>query len=238
MALPNCRICHGGTGLISIVCPTLGRPQLLEPLAENIHATTLGFRLIFVCDLADLESQKAVQKIPRHSVNLILHDGTYPIKSNAGMRHAVGEWAVVVNDDTRFHAGWQKAVQAGFDTGANVVGTNDLSPSSHESHSTQVAVRLSYLTDPGASWGEPGRLYHEGYHHAFSESEVCALAVHRDVWFFAEGAVIEHDHPDWGKREPDATDRKGNQVGFAADRALFESRRDLWQADCTAWKQK
>lgn len=232
MALADSRFGYEGGSLISIVCPTLGRPHLLEPLAENIHETSTDFRLIFVCDLADLESQKAVgraaQLLPRHSVSLILHDGTYPVKSNAGMRHAVGEWAVVVNDDTRFHAGWQDAVQAGFDAGANVVGTNDLSPSSHESHSTQVAVRLSYLADPGASWQEPGRLYHEGYLHNWSESEVCHLAGHRGCWAYREDAVIEHEHPDWGKRERDATDERGGARNFERDRRLYEARRELW----------
>lgn len=218
--------------MISIVCPTLNRPHLLVPLAENIADTTHGFRLIFVCDVADEASQqqvgKAAQILPRHSVNLILKDGTYPQKSNAGMRHAVGEWAVVVNDDTRFHAGWQSAAQAGFDTGANVVGTNDLSPSSHAEHSTQVAVRLSYLEDPGASWNEPRKLYHEGYHHNFSETEVCSLAIQRGVWLYAEDAVIEHCHPDWGKREADATDDRGGQSRFKEDQALYEARRVEW----------
>lgn len=216
----------------TIVIPTLGRPHLLEPLAGNIHETTTDFRLIFVCDRADLESQGAVgraaQLLPRHSVNLILHDGTYPVKSNAGMRHAVGEWAVVVNDDTRFHAGWQDAVQRGFDTGADVVGTNDLSPSSHEEHSTQVAVRLSYLVDPGASWDEPGKLYCERYMHNWSETEVCHLAAHRGRWVYAEDAVIEHCHPDWGKRKKDATDEKGGARNWKQDEALYLARKELW----------
>jgi hypothetical protein len=40
--------------------------------------------------------------------------------------------------------------------------------------------------------------------------------------------VIEHLHPDWGKREEDATDQKGMRSNFDEDAALFYERAAAW----------
>ena len=52
-----------------------------------------------------------------------------------------------------------------------------------------------------------------------------------DVRFYQDWywlALIEHLHPDWGKRELDATDEKGMRSGWEEDQALFHERSTAW----------
>jgi len=49
------------------------------------------------------------------------------------------------------------------------------------------------------------------------------------VAIFEKGSVIEHRHPDWGTRDRDATDAKGNGRNRGADEALFLRRKAEWE---------
>lgn len=214
--------------MIDVLLPTLGRPHALAPLIESFaSATTLPYRIIFVADHAD---EKTQAELDRLDAEYILEDGTYPHKTNAAYLHGSGDLVLPTADDVVPHPGWAEAVvNALRNDSVMVVGTDDLSPATVDrTHATMPVIRRSYCEDPGASWREPGRVFHEGFHHLWCETEICGLSQHRGVWTFAEQAVIEHRHPDWGSRERDATDRKGNGSNNDADKALFQSRRRRW----------
>lgn len=219
-----------GNGRIGILVPTLGRPEKIGPLASNIADTTPQdrYRLIFVLDHADQDSRQAVHEA--EFCRSILCDGRYPVKTNAGFRASNDEFVLPTADDVWFRAGWLEAVVAEFaDLSVHVVGTDDTTPSTADrTMATMPVLRSSYVNDPGAAWGETGTVFHEGYHHNFVEAETCALATSRGCFGWAEDAVIEHHHPDWGTREMDETDRRGNRQNWQADRALFEARRAEW----------
>lgn len=234
--------------MIDILIPTLGRAEVLEPLLQNIRETTpkASYVAWFVLDNEDRESHKVLIESataikPADDFAAILCDGTYPTKINAGYhatrrraaRRVAAESAQFVlptADDVVFHDGWLEAALPVFeDPAVQVVGTDDLSPATADrTHATMPVLRRSYVEHPGAALDELATVFHEGYQHNFCETETWQLASHRGVTAWAEGAVIEHLHPAWGKRDEDATDEKGNKQGWEADEALFRSRREQW----------
>jgi hypothetical protein len=215
--------------VIDIICPTLGRAGVLGPLAANVAEVTKEdfYRLLFVVDHGDTATQDELRRL---GADFVLCDGTYPAKSNAGYRRSDSEILAVIGDDVTFHAGWLDAALVEFeDSRVCLVGSDDLSPStSTRAHATMPILRRTYCEDPGASWALADAIYFEGYHHQYSETEICGLAQHRGVWGWAEGCVIEHCHPDWGKREPDSTDEKGQRQNVDQDRRLFIHRQKQW----------
>jgi hypothetical protein len=222
--------------VIDILIPTLGRAEVLPGLVTNIfEATEQGaFHVLFVLDQDDTESHEAVRGILREhgdtAVGHVVCDGSYPAKTNYGARYSFGELVLPTADDVRFEEGWLEAVAAAFEEPAvQVVGTDDLSPATADrTHATMPIVRRSYVEDPGAAFEEPGTIFHPGYMHNYSETELWQLAEHRGVTAWADGAVIEHLHPDWGKRGLDATDERGNRRGWEHDEGLFRARHKQW----------
>ncbi|HET7588599.1 MAG TPA: glycosyltransferase family A protein [Solirubrobacterales bacterium] len=220
---------------IAVLIPTLGRAGLLEGLLHNLAEATPRHYCnpVFVLDRDDQESLEVVEELyrrPGQLLSWIISDGTYPQKINAGLRATVEPFVLPTADDVRFYEGWLEAVTTAFeDERVQVVGTDDLSPSTaNRDHATMPILRRSYIESPGAVWGEIGTVFHEGYRHNFCETELWQLAVRRGVTAWAEGAVIEHLHPAWGKRAEDATDEKGNKQGWEEDEARFRSRMAEW----------
>ena len=219
---------------VAILIPTLGRPDALAPLLQNLRQTTGPFyRVYFVVDHEDLETRRVLETMPGFDFETVLCDGTFPVKTNAGYRASRAEELIApLADDVVFHDGWYEAAVKRFeDRDVQVVGTLDLTPATAKgNHATMPILRRSYIEDPGAVWGEPGKIFHEGFHHQFVETELWRLACHRGVAIFERESVIEHRHHGWKTREVDDTDRKGNMQGWDADKALFQTRRDEWTA--------
>lgn len=216
---------------IAVLVPTLGRAHALAALMANLRETTPPvYRVCFVVDTADSETRQAIEEMaPANDYFAVFRDGTYPVKTNAGLVATSEPLVLPTADDVVFHEGWYEAALKHFEAGADVVGTLDLTPATAKGkHATMPIVRRSYIADPGAVWGEPGKVFHEGYHHSWVETELWQLANHRGVAVFESGSVIEHRHPSWGSREADETDAKGNQQGWAEDKALFQKRRTEW----------
>lgn len=218
---------------VGIVVPTLGRPHALERLLESIEASTPAdsFRVVFVIDVDDEPTRAKLYELwPRHPVfSWFAHDGTYPEKTNAGVRLCGEPLLFLTADDVVFRPRWFSAARARVREGVEVVGTVDLTPATvGRDHATMPLVTRDYITDPGAAFGEPGAAFHEGYHHNFCETELCRLAQHRGVWDFAEDSLVEHRHPSWGTAEMDDTYRRGAMTGWDDDATLFVEREALW----------
>lgn len=236
--------------MIDILIPTLGRAQRLAPLLENIRAATpkASYLVWFVLDQEDRESHEVLIDAgsaipPADDFTALICDGTYPTKINAGytasrrlaaLRVAAEseQYVLPTADDVVFHEGWLETVLAVFeDPAVQVVGTDDLSPATAgRTHATMPVLRRSYIEHPGAALDEQATVFHAAYRHNFVETETWQLALQRGVTAWAEGAVIEHLHHSWGGREADATDARGNEQGWAEDKALFRRRRDQWTA--------
>jgi hypothetical protein len=219
---------------VAILIPTLGRAEVLAPLLENIRATTpVGkYRAEFILDWNDMASDRALAQLKwAEDFCCEFCDGTYPEKTNEGYQGSEGDLILPTADDVVFHDGWYEAALKHFEAGAQVVGTNDLTPATRDGRmATMPIVRRSYIEDPGAAWGETETVFHEGLHHNFVDRELWELACHRGVAVFERESVIEHRHHGWQTREVDDTDRKGNMQGWDADKALFEERKAQWLA--------
>lgn len=216
--------------MIAIVVPTLNRPHLLGPLAMNVHQTTkVPYTLLFVVDRGDTATHNTLSGLG--NATMVVCDGTYPEKINAGVQHVHEPAVVLANDDVVFYEGWFTAANLAFIDGIEVVGPSDTTPATeNEDHATMPIVRRSYIDDPGAVWGERGTTLYEGYHHNFSETELWQLAVDRGVAKFVPECVIEHRHPDWGTAGLDETYQVGARTGFEDDQELFFERQAAWRA--------
>lgn len=216
---------------VSIIVPTLGRPDAIGRLVANLRDTTPPvYRLCFVVDPDDEASHQALSRLgPAPEVLVVDHGGSYPRKINAGAAATDEALILPTADDVIFHRNWYEVSLARFKRSVQVVGTYDLTPATVAGrHATMPIVTRRYVRDSGAAYGEKGVVFHAGYHHNFVETELWQLACSRGVAVFERGAVIEHRHPAWGTAEVDDTYRKGSMVGWDDDRALFERRCARW----------
>lgn len=177
------------------------------------------------------EKVNAAMYAPRIWFDQQIADGTFdcfddiPSEPSAGDR-LTDPWIFITGDDVRFHPGWlDHAQQTARDTGAQVVGTNDLGNPKVMSgeHAVHMLIARDYIEQVGASWDGPGVVCHEGYRHNFVDNEIVAAAKQRGVWAPSLASVVEHLHPRWGKGEMDETYRKG-QYRHEKDQAEFEAR--------------
>ncbi len=190
----------------------------------------MPYRLLFLCSPDDDDEIAACSE----AGDVLVVDwpagpGDYARKINAGYRATAEPFVFTAADDLSFHAGWATAALAAAETGASVIGTDDLwNPAVRRGeHSTHSLIRRSYVDLEGASWDGPGIVYHEGYDHQFVDTELVAVARQRGAWAFCAGARVEHLHPMAHKADMDDTYRKGLAKG-RDDRRLFDARRRLY----------
>jgi len=221
------------TEQVAVVVPVMNRPQNARPFMESLRASTGLAAVYAIADPDDPETYMAW--IAAGAEVLLTETGrsSFPQKANFGYAHTSEPWLLVVGDDVRFHPGWlDHAQQTAAITGADLVATNDLGNRrvADGFHATHPMIRRTYIDEQGASWDGPGVLVHEGYRHNFCDDEWSAVARQRGVFAPALGALVEHNHPIFGKAEDDVVYRKG-KAHYDQDRRLFERRlRDNTQA--------
>ena len=69
--------------MISILVPTLDRPEAIAPLIHSIRTTTPRdcYEIVFVLDYGDARTHQALRPY-HHDVRVVVADGTYPQKTN------------------------------------------------------------------------------------------------------------------------------------------------------------
>lgn len=213
-----------------IVIPVLGRPQRAQPVYESAATTNVPHRVLFLCSPGD-DLQRAACLETGADVAEVEWEpgpGDWARKIEAAIAESEESWIFTGADDLRFHDGWaSEALRAAARTGCRVIGTNDLGNPAVKrgNHSTHSLVARSYVEQQGTIDGVG--LFHLGYSHNFSDTEMVETAKARGEFAFAAESVVEHLHPDWLKAERDATYERGKRH-FTADRRLFNSRRRLW----------
>jgi glycosyltransferase involved in cell wall biosynthesis len=214
--------------MIDVIIPVLARPQNVAPLLANLRGSTkVELRILFVCSDGDLEEITAVEK--EGAEYLLLDappaDGNYAKKINLGYHSTSNPWLFLASDDLEFHAGWAETALARARERNHVVGTNDKFNAFVRQGilATHSLIRRAYIDDPGASLDGPGFVYHEGYSHNFVDCELSVLARHRNVYIYAQGAVVQHMHPLARKTPMDSTYDFGVR-DFDRDRRLFVER--------------
>lgn len=220
-------------GSVAVLAPVLNRPQNAQPLADSLASSGAGdFALFFLVSRGDQAELDAAMRTGHPAILCERHvHGDWARKINLGARLAAArgyEWILLGADDLRFHHGWmQAALAVHAETGACVVGTNDLGNPTVMSgrHSTHPLVHRGYLECGTAD--EPDKLVHEGYRHNWVDVELVETAEWRGEFAFARDAVVEHLHPFWRKGADDATYELG-RAGYNDDARLLAQRRRLW----------
>lgn len=219
--------------MIAVLAPVLRRPDRAGPLAESLFASEPDATLMWLCSPGDLEEQQACQAAggvvtvvawePGHADWARKINYGFALARNLGCR-----WMLLGSDDLRFHAGWaDEAVRVGDETGACVVGTNDLGNATvmRGDHSTHPLVHRDYL-ECGTVDAE-GRIASECYWHNWVDAELVQTAKSRGTWAFADGSHVEHLHPFWRKGDDDPVYQLGRSH-YKDDQDLYYSRRHLW----------
>lgn len=215
---------------ILLVIPVLGRPSRAQPLFDSATAaTSVSHRIMFLCSPGDLMQQRACSATGAE-VELVPWDADegadWARKINHAYRISDEPWLLLGADDLYFHPGWDsEALMVGEQSGADVVGTNDL----HNPrviagrHSTHPLVRRRYA-DGFGTFERPGQVVSEAYDHQFVDDELVLTAQCRGRWAFARKSVVEHLHPYFGKAEMDNTYKKAFRA-TRGDQLLFQERR-------------
>jgi hypothetical protein len=218
--------------MVAVLIPVLARPQRVARLVANLAATSHGVRCnpVFLCTPSDEAEIAAVRAT---AAACIVTDwdggpGDYARKINLGFARTHERFVLLAADDLYFHGGWaERAVAAWYESGACVIGTNDLANPAvlAGEHATHSLVHRDYGECGTAD--EQGKLLHEGYGHNFVDNEFVETARARGTFWPALDSRVEHEHPIWSKGHPDATYEKGQQR-YHEDQRLFLSRRRLW----------
>lgn len=217
---------------VLIIVPVLGRPERAKAVYRSAtEATDVPWRMMFLCSPGDLMEQRACSETGAE-VELVHWDpdpgGDWARKVNHAYRISEEPWLLLGADDLRFHAGWaSEAIRVGEETGAGVVGTNDLSNPRVKAglHSTHPLVNRRYADIFGTIDG-PRQVVSEVYDHQFCDDEIVLTAKRRDRWAFARGSVVEHLHPYFGKAKMDDTYKRAFRA-TRADQRMFAERRKL-----------
>lgn len=210
---------------VAILVPVLNRPAAVQPLLENIAATTHApHRVLFITDESDTAERQAIAAAGGQE--LVVNAG-YPGKINAGAAATSEPYVFLGADDLKFHDGWLTEALRWAGPRIGVIGTNDLGNRRvlAGSHATHSLVARWYVER--GTIDEPGLVLHPGYDHNFCDDELVATAKHRKAWTLARDSIVEHLHPNWGKGTDDETYRRGMRR-FRRDRDLFYRRSALW----------
>jgi len=217
----------------AVLIPTLGRPERVSRLLENLDATTHSPNIAyFLVERDDDATARAVEAV---GARWITNEGapTYASCINSGYRNTTEPFLFLGADDIVFVDGWLEAGLAAMnDPEIGVVGTADpyWPLPDHSSHSL---VRRRYIEEQSGCMDVADVVLFP-YFHGFTDHELVGVAKARGAYVYCEGSRVEHHHPGWddmgrvrGGADLDATYRKGNR-NHHADMLTFAKRSAQW----------
>jgi hypothetical protein len=218
---------------VAVLVPTLGRPDRVQPLLDNLNAATSGgFNAYFIAERTDTPTIEAVR---RAKARLILNAGppTYASCINTAYRETDEPYLFLAADDVVFVESWLEEALAGMaDPSVGVVGTVDPRAPVPD-HSAHSLVRRRYIEERSGCVDLRGTVLYP-YLHGFTDHELVGVAKSRNAYAYCEGSRVEHHHPGWdslgrvrGGSALDATYRKGNRH-HRLDTVTFIERSRLW----------
>jgi hypothetical protein len=210
------------TDEVAVIVPVLERPQNAAPFMRSLRATTGLATVYAVCN----NDEDADAWIAAGAEVIRTDKISFAEKVNIGYAESSQPYIFIVGDDVRFYPGWLDHAQAvAVNTGAKVVGTNDLANERvvRGEHATHMLIARDYIDEFGASLDGPGVVCHEGYRHWYVDDEIVAVAKDRHTFAPALASIVEHLHPIFGTAPDDETYRRG-QRHAGKDKALFVKR--------------
>jgi hypothetical protein len=209
--------------------PTRGRPGLFWPNLANYFNRASGRHEIQVVVTADSDdptmatdaARRRLAEDPR--IRFRYGDPRTKIAAiNADMDLA-DPWDVVINgqDDIVPVKDYDATI-----CDAMVAHFPDLDGALHlDDHYAGGDKRCSFVVMGREYYDRFGYLYYPGYRSVFADDEFTAVGRHLGRLPFVEGEILIHQ---WiGKSRPDDATHQRNELAWAHDRALFESRRAI-----------
>lgn len=226
--------------MINVLIPTLGRAHRIPGIVANVRATSPQVsRVVFCLENHDTESTEVAEAVADEYERGYVHVtvNTRAPNYSGAINSAWGERRIIPNkywfagaDDLHFESDWDAHALNKFDGWFGVVGTNDkLNPYVQAgAHATHYLVDSDYLEKVGGIVDQgPGSFLFEGYGHNYCDTEFIGTAKMRAKFRPCLESVVTHLHWTTGKTPVDATTDKANAT-YAADSAIYDSRRDLW----------
>lgn len=215
----------------ALVCPLYGRPFRTAAFVEGCARGATGPQTVYLVCTADRPADIAAAEATDAEVIVLdgpREPGDWARKINTAYRATTEPILVLLGDDVTPRPGWHNEVANAYAQGFGVIGTQDLGNRRVLAgiHSTHPAVARWYADAHGTVDG-PGAIVSEEYHHNCTDDELVETAKARGMWTFCNTAVLEHNHPNWGKAETDWVYSLGRE-GFDKDRWTLEKRSRLW----------
>ena len=206
--------------MISIITPSMGRPERLRKNLESVIYTTGGFdvELITVID-EDLDSLAVAAELSDKVIYRKHRQGA-PSAWNDGAAIAEGDYFVLNADDVIYESGWVLAamhIMIDELNGYGLVGFNDMSPNA-KGRGTHWMMSRDFAVDYNG-----GYMVYPGYDHNYTDWEVERRAAAINAYRWCEGAHVPHYHPDWFKHEWDSVYER-TRLHLSEDRALYDKR--------------
>jgi hypothetical protein len=203
--------------------PTLDRPDNLRRVLGNLACVKgkVDFATYAMVDEDDIDSQKVCAD---YNVRYFLdHRGWFAPRTNQLFALTDEPWVFLGTDDIRFPNCWLDTMFRLKQPSWKVIAPDD----GHNPAGTNFLVERAYVLEQGGHWGTPGLVFHDGYKHNFSDSELIEVADKRGVFGRVMEVCVEQRHPLWGNADDDATYQRA-RAKYATDEALFERRQHLW----------
>lgn len=215
---------------IGIYCPTLGRPNKLQEVLDNLKENTFNnFELYWGIEPFDKASVKAAKKT---GCNIIINNGKacYSDALQSIYDETDEEIFLWANDDFHFLKDWDKGpieyLQSNPEIG--VLGLHDGNPQTK--YSTISMIRRIYIVDESGVMDMTNRVLYP-YMHNYVDDELTETAQKRGRWAHYDGKSIEHRHHSFtwlGEVDHDETYQKSEKT-FGQDTETFHRRRHLWK---------
>jgi glycosyltransferase involved in cell wall biosynthesis len=209
--------------LVSIIVPTLNRPQQLIKLVDNINATTADHQVetIVVVEDSDSATWAIVKSLPG-VLPLSVSGNNTPIYAwNYGLKHSLGEWVVQAADDMEFTPDWLSEALATPNKG--FIAFPDETKASKNSNQTWEPHYMA--TREWLRTFQHGVLAVPHYRHWGCDVEICERAAISNTFTRAK-VIVKHNH--WLKDASriDSTYQKA-QKWYQRDLNLLELRRSM-----------
>lgn len=209
--------------MIAIICPTLGRPEKLEALVENVHAATSSPHTIYlVMETSDRASIAASEGLD--TIDVLGSFGSCAKAVNGGYAASEEPFFAVINDDCKLHPGWDTNALARMSEETHIVGLNDGSGDCK----CFTLARRSYIEAHSGVYDHPNAVYHDGYVSQCVDTEFAFYAQLRGVWADAPDALCEHIHWRFGKADPNHPNYVKARETNQRDIAEYARRKSEW----------
>jgi len=226
--------------VISILCPTRGRPQMVERMMRSVRDTQAGdVEIILAFDNDDPSRVRQYEDADE----VITGSGTVGEYWNRMATMARGDIIMMGNDDFFYVTpDWDQivtnAVEHEFPDGIYVAWTDDGSGKAHERCAVPIVSKEWINT--------LGYFCPAGFRFFYNDTWIAELGRRIGRELYIGNALVEHRHFSFGKMEADETTRRNriDRTIHQHDTALFASTdeareiaADLLQDKMDEWKQ-